>query len=105
MSTLARSAVSCQPLAAIRSILSLRCLISACSLSDGTSRNPGNLNNCAASACSVWAATSVRSTPGVLPTTRRSEEHTSELQSHSDLVCRLLFEKKKTHQLASTATH
>src|SRR5438034_4106556 len=31
---------------------------------------------------------------GVAPT-RRSEEHTSELQSHSDLVCRLLLEKKK----------
>src|SRR5438132_14104698 len=29
------------------------------------------------------------------PTVRRSEEHTSELQSHSDLVCRLLLEKKK----------
>src|SRR5437588_7081409 len=28
----------------------------------------------------------------------RSEEHTSELQSHSDLVCRLLLEKKKTSQ-------
>src|SRR5438034_1838122 len=27
--------------------------------------------------------------------TDRSEEHTSELQSHSDLVCRLLLEKKK----------
>src|SRR5438132_3531125 len=27
--------------------------------------------------------------------TKRSEEHTSELQSHSDLVCRLLLEKKK----------
>src|SRR5215211_4136974 len=27
----------------------------------------------------------------------RSEEHTSELQSHSDLVCRLLLEKKKRH--------
>src|SRR5437773_11568577 len=26
----------------------------------------------------------------------RSEEHTSELQSHHDLVCRLLLEKKKT---------
>src|SRR5260221_7787107 len=25
----------------------------------------------------------------------RSEEHTSELQSHSDIVCRLLLEKKK----------
>src|SRR5436190_4555850 len=28
----------------------------------------------------------------------RSEEHTSELQSHSDLVCRLLLEKKNTKQ-------
>src|SRR5260221_9960384 len=27
----------------------------------------------------------------------RSEEHTSELQSHSDLVCRLLLEKKNTN--------
>src|SRR5437588_5450869 len=26
---------------------------------------------------------------------QRSEEHTSELQSHSDIVCRLLLEKKK----------
>src|SRR5438034_5479251 len=29
------------------------------------------------------------------PAPNRSEEHTSELQSHSDLVCRLLLEKKK----------
>src|SRR5260221_6774420 len=28
----------------------------------------------------------------------KSEEHTSELQSHSDLVCRLLLEKKKQEQ-------
>src|SRR2546427_9267007 len=28
----------------------------------------------------------------------RSEEHTSELQSQSNLVCRLLLEKKKKHQ-------
>src|SRR5260370_4994106 len=33
----------------------------------------------------------------------RSEEHTSELQSHLNLVCRLLLEKKKaTLQLTST---
>src|SRR5260221_8356797 len=32
----------------------------------------------------------------------RSEEHTSELQSHSDLVCRLLLEKKKTTTLATS---
>src|SRR5437773_8455913 len=29
------------------------------------------------------------------PSRSRSEEHTSELQSHHDLVCRLLLEKKK----------
>src|SRR5438034_6737668 len=29
----------------------------------------------------------------------RSEEHTSELQSHSDLVCRLLLEKKKKKEV------
>src|SRR6266496_6784344 len=36
---------------------------------------------------------------------KRSEEHTSELQSRRDLVCRLLLEKKKkiiTHHLHST---
>src|SRR5438132_9666097 len=32
------------------------------------------------------------------PEGARSEEHTSELQSHSDLVCRLLLEKKKKKQ-------
>src|SRR5260221_9842600 len=41
----------------------------------------------------------------------RSEEHTSELQSHSDLVCRLLLEKKKKKTFAiqrvlvTTRTH
>src|SRR2546421_2458957 len=34
--------------------------------------------------------------PGASRLTTRSEEHTSELQSRSDLVCRLLLEKKKT---------
>src|SRR2546428_8067285 len=32
----------------------------------------------------------------------RSEEHTSELQSRSDLVCRLLLEKKKTTKTTCT---
>src|SRR6266851_6037344 len=32
----------------------------------------------------------------------RSEEHTSELQSHHDLVCRLLLEKKKKNQPPTT---
>src|SRR5688572_31740991 len=32
---------------------------------------------------------------------RRSEEHTSELQSQSNLVCRLLLEKKKKNNLSN----
>src|SRR2546430_4205543 len=35
----------------------------------------------------------------LLPLRRRSEEHTSELQSQSNLVCRLLLEKKKNESL------
>src|SRR2546430_9368367 len=36
---------------------------------------------------------------------RRSEEHTSELQSQSNLVCRLLLEKKKDTLLAMLTLH
>src|SRR5436190_15709212 len=43
-------------------------------------------------ACSSSAPSGVSTCRTALP---RSEEHTSELQSHSDLVCRLLLEKKK----------
>src|SRR2546427_5936954 len=35
----------------------------------------------------------------------RSEEHTSELQSQSNLVCRLLLEKKKSADRSSRRTH
>src|SRR5438477_5737652 len=34
-----------------------------------------------------------------VPSVNRSEEHTSELQSHVNLVCRLLLEKKKRKKL------
>src|SRR2546426_1832244 len=34
------------------------------------------------------------------PRSKRSEEHTSELQSPCNLVCRLLLEKKKQHKIA-----
>src|SRR5277367_6915114 len=48
--------------------------------------------------CTSRAPSSRRGSP--MPWRRarpaRSEEHTSELQSHHDLVCRLLLEKKKT---------
>src|SRR2546430_13549769 len=36
---------------------------------------------------------------GTTGTSWRSEEHTSELQSQSNLVCRLLLEKKKRHYM------
>src|SRR5438034_2090551 len=50
-----------------------------------------------------------RPDPHVLVEVPRSEEHTSELQSHSDLVCRLLLEKKnnkkkKKHKGTSATT-
>src|SRR2546428_2105928 len=35
----------------------------------------------------------------------RSEEHTSELQSRSDLVCRLLLEKKKNNKYLDTPAY
>src|SRR5436190_16645673 len=57
------------------------------------------LTNVKFTAATVAAETTVPGTAGVL----RSEEHTSELQSHSDLVCRLLLEKKKNNnQVART---
>src|SRR5438132_9015961 len=64
-------------------------------------------------ACEYVALPSVRSTVSFSPRrltcgspsgiaivtdSTRSEEHTSELQSHSDLVCRLLLEKKKHYR-------
>src|SRR2546430_4675751 len=47
---------------------------------------------------SIFRYQPTRQTPGYLSTSEneRSEEHTSELQSQSNLVCRLLLEKKKT---------
>src|ERR1022692_169859 len=42
--------------------------------------------------CSIWAPLF----RGTLPVPSRSEEHTSELQSPCNLVCRLLLEKKTT---------
>src|SRR5438874_5058480 len=46
-------------------------------------------------------AVTVPSRTDRVPTTR-SEEHTSELQSRRDLVCRLLLEKKKNNQTVSS---
>src|SRR5215469_18815917 len=48
------------------------------------------------SADSAWYPAQT-STPTPPPRSTRSEEHTSELQSRRDLVCRLLLEKKKNN--------
>src|SRR6266480_5727783 len=47
---------------------------------------------------SVHARPDFRGRYGLLSPSLRSEEHTSELQSHVNLVCRLLLEKKKKKQ-------
>src|SRR5262245_65084556 len=46
----------------------------------------------------ISTALGENSGPPGSPRLRRSEEHTSELQSLRHIVCRLLLEKKKTHQ-------
>src|SRR5688572_32754789 len=45
----------------------------------------------------AWAACQ-KVAQGLQPSATRSEEHTSELQSQSNLVCRLLLEKKKKQE-------
>src|SRR5436190_15748002 len=56
------------------------------------SRRPSSLVS--SRTCTLCAMRQGKQTPALRWSTR-SEEHTSELQSHSDLVCRLLLEKKK----------
>src|SRR2546430_8513719 len=48
-----------------------------------------------------WARYQARYRPKHEPVAGRSEEHTSELQSQSNLVCRLLLEKKNSRLIVS----
>src|SRR5690242_21466619 len=48
------------------------------------------------SACASTWPLGLAGTSSTVKPAKRSEEHTSELQSHVNLVCRLLLEKKKT---------
>src|SRR5260221_4237333 len=58
----------------------------------------------ASRALGLKAFSEIFADPAYLPNGRlRSEEHTSELQSHSDLVCRLLLEKKKNSWTPGTS--
>src|SRR2546430_13533937 len=73
--------------------LSLHDALPICSVSRSARAAPG-------SSSSRSTATSGCVVQGSWP--KRSEEHTSELQSQSNLVCRLLLEKKKNKELHST---
>src|SRR3989440_4280837 len=83
-----------------------------CSSPPTRKRTPpaASASNAIASAtpCTTRCSTAVPCWTRALPT--RSEEHTSELQSRSDLVCRLLLEKKKkqatrVRSLTNSITH
>src|SRR5882672_12112572 len=58
-----------------------------------TSSPPPTSTPVARTGAIAWKGGIVLRTSPRMPANRRSEEHTSELQSHSDLVCRLLLEK------------
>src|SRR5690242_21495764 len=87
----------CQPITGSRRSLarwsSARCM--TCRTWASTSSTSGSSPNSATTSIggSTWVTIFVGS--GTLSGTTRSEEHTSELQSHVNLVCRLLLEKKK----------
>src|SRR5947207_10435988 len=68
----------------------------SCELALGGERDPGD----ARAAVAGGLADEEDARAGEAP---RSEEHTSELQSHSDLVCRLLLEKKKNNKTEKQA--
>src|SRR5438034_2033606 len=74
----------------------------------GSGTPPGLPSAGAASALATSLCRRARRRAAARPTSRhggphRSEEHTSELQSHSDLVCRLLLAKKK-HETYNVTT-
>src|SRR5438270_10290286 len=54
--------------------------------------------------CAAWLAAASNSANVSVAPVLRSEEHTSELQSQSNLVCRLLLEKKKLEIIAAQGT-
>src|SRR3712207_7349775 len=70
----------------------------------GTTQNCGYLTTSANSAFCACRRFSASSQTADRCEYRRSEEHTSELQSRQYLVCRLLLEKKKNTKLLPTAT-
>src|SRR5437588_6940664 len=85
-----------------------RSVRSSCEASEMNRRSRSSLAWRSANACSKRPSILLSEMPS-LPTSvlgvaglTRSEEHTSELQSHSEPVCRLLLEKKKNEHLKQT---
>src|SRR2546427_5565212 len=71
-------------------------------------RSDAEPQSCRADAHAVRDARAAESPvtwPRQVPPLARSEEHTSELQSQSNLVCRLLLEKKKKHKQCTRHLH
>src|SRR5699024_11418568 len=78
---------------------STACGIYCAATSSGTAKNANCTwvkSNCSINSTRAYLPfTSTRSPALFIEANKRSEEHTSELQSRFDLVCRLLLEKKK----------
>src|SRR5260370_23789296 len=94
----------CRPTATDRNVyVRSRNKNSASQIHNGSVRNAAGV-----SGAGLWAVELAGPTHRRIPNTRgaepdssrRSEEHTSELQSHLNLVCRLLLEKKKKIQIS-----
>src|SRR5438270_10716021 len=62
---------------------------------------PDSVEKCSGMAWGLAALILDSSWPSMKMSVARSEEHTSELQSQSNLVCRLLLEKKKGSELST----
>src|SRR2546430_3312962 len=75
--------------------------------SPGTGRSGGrqvsDVVRCRGPGATALSVARQRARAPSLPRAGRSEEHTSELQSQSNLVCRLLLEKKKNETTRASA--
>src|SRR3989475_9370071 len=80
--------------ASFRKISRNSCCAERSSATDGSSRTKARGSWTSARAISIRRA----SPDDISSVNLRSEEHTSELQSQSNLVCRLLLEKKKKQE-------
>src|SRR5205085_3842769 len=64
-----------------------------------------SIPSCRTGSCPCSSTSSRTPTTSMNTGTSRSEEHTSELQSQSNLVCRLLLEKKKKKNVQTNSNH